>query len=254
MLSSIKKETPLKRHILVVDDNPIDLQAVSAILESEGHIVIPAKDSYDALDKVAKYHIDMIISDINMPKLNGFDLLKTILNNATEEKPAPPMILMSGARKDSDDIKKSISLGAQDFLVKPVDPDVLMEKIKRSLNNQPVFSELPFEKDEDSDLDEILITSVGHVTTVSEMGMRLWSPVKLKIKSQPKIKTKFLEEIGINPPALKVYDCKPSTNDGFDVYISFVGLSEPDLQKIRQFCQKLVARRYDMSGKQLKKA
>ncbi len=101
--------------ILVVDDSTTTRQIEETILETDGYIVESSSDGILALETLKKKHIDLIISDIKMPRMDGLTLLNNV--RRMEEYAATPFIIVSGVY-DSDLKKQFIENGAQDFIVK----------------------------------------------------------------------------------------------------------------------------------------
>jgi CheY-like chemotaxis protein len=112
--------------ILVVDDNPDLVTSTAGLLEAAGYEAIPAysaREAVDLLDEVKR--IELVLSDIRMPDVDGFDLLRVLRHRF----PSLPIILMSGLPVGPDDV---VPLGAT-ILMKPFDVAQLEEAIKRKL-------------------------------------------------------------------------------------------------------------------------
>ncbi len=116
--------------ILVVEDNRTILENTTELLEMEGYSVITATNGKEGYSKVLKFLPDLIVSDIWMPEMDGFELLKTLGTHADLKN--IPLIFFS-ARSEKKDIKKGIDMGAYDFIVKPSDLSDLLVSIKNSL-------------------------------------------------------------------------------------------------------------------------
>ncbi|HCO86274.1 MAG TPA: response regulator [Arenibacter sp.] len=116
--------------ILVVEDNRTILENTSELLEMEGYSVITATNGKEGYSKVLKFLPDLIVSDIWMPEMDGFELLKTLGTHADLKN--IPLIFFS-ARSEKKDIKKGIDMGAYDFIVKPSDLSDLLVSIKNCL-------------------------------------------------------------------------------------------------------------------------
>lgn len=116
--------------ILVADDVKTERMHVSEILKRNGHNVIEAVDGDDAIAKAEQYKPDMIIMDIVMPKRDGFNATKRIVMNPATKN--IPIVVVSSKGQESD-IKRATMVGAKSYLVKPVSPEGLMEKVKEFL-------------------------------------------------------------------------------------------------------------------------
>lgn len=116
--------------ILVVDDNQQNLELLQAYLEDVDCTTISAHDGLEALDIVKKNPPDLILLDVMMPKMSGFEVCKRIKNNpATTDIP----IIMVTALTEFGDIERGIDSGTDDFLSKPVNKLELLTRIKTML-------------------------------------------------------------------------------------------------------------------------
>lgn len=126
----LEKETQKTPVILVVDDNIQNLELLQAYLEDLECQTIPAEDGMTALDIVAKNPPDLILLDIMMPKMSGFEVCKKIKNNP---KTADIPIIMVTALNEFGDIEQAINAGTDDFLSKPVNKLELLTRVKTML-------------------------------------------------------------------------------------------------------------------------
>jgi two-component system, NtrC family, response regulator PilR len=114
--------------ILVVDDDAGGLRNVACFLRLEEYDVDEACDGNQAVLLLDQVKFDLVLSDVMMPGLNGLDLLEHIRSAA----PDIPVLLMSGfSHIELDEI---IKRGAVDFIIKPLDLDVLLSKVRRALD------------------------------------------------------------------------------------------------------------------------
>ncbi len=116
--------------ILVVDDSPIVRNLHSVMLKSAGFEVTEAENGYDALEKSHKDQFDLMVVDINMPKMDGFTFCKEI--RATEAHQNTPIIIVS-TEAEADDKMQGFKAGANLYLVKPVKQEELIENTKMLL-------------------------------------------------------------------------------------------------------------------------
>jgi DNA-binding response OmpR family regulator len=114
-------------HILAVDDETQVTLVIKRILEQEGCTVTTATDGYTALAEVAKSPPDLIILDINMPGINGYQVLERVKENHNI-----PIIMLT-AVQDVSSVDKSIDLGADDYIRKPFRPKELAARVKAKL-------------------------------------------------------------------------------------------------------------------------
>jgi two-component system chemotaxis response regulator CheY len=121
----------MKKVILIADDSPTIRKFVSVALTMRGFEVIAASDGMEAMEKLPNTKIDLIITDLNMPNLDGFELIKNIRENATY-KDVPIIILSSLA--GSAEIERGLKSGANSYLVKPFDPKRVQYEVAKYLN------------------------------------------------------------------------------------------------------------------------
>ncbi len=111
------KKTPLhRRTVFLIDDESSWLQAISGLLKQEGFRVIAAESGEDALTKLKKQKPDLILSDVRMPVMNGFDFYEQVKSNPTLA--SVPFVFMSSI-DDFDAKKVARELGADDYVEKP---------------------------------------------------------------------------------------------------------------------------------------
>lgn len=115
-------------NILIAEDDAITLNRIRHFLEKWGHHVIPAKDGKEALEKFLSDDVDIILTDWNMPEMDGMELVRQI-NRHGHIKPFVYTIFLT-SRSYKDDVVAALSEeGVDDYLVKPFDPDELQARI-----------------------------------------------------------------------------------------------------------------------------
>ncbi len=119
-----------KQRILVVDDHKPLLKAIEGILEEEGYIIFTASDGTKALDMMKKVRPHLIIADIMMPRMDGYALYEAI--RANPEWVSIPFIFLT-AKAEREDRLKGKSMGAEDYLTKPFDPQELVVAVSSRL-------------------------------------------------------------------------------------------------------------------------
>jgi two-component system, OmpR family, response regulator MprA len=113
--------------VLVVDDDPHILRLMAKVLQLDGHAVELAGDGQDALDQFRQHPVDLIILDVMMPGLDGFDVCRAV----RRESGVP--ILMLTARDGARDTVTGLDCGADDYVVKPFNPDELLARVRALL-------------------------------------------------------------------------------------------------------------------------
>ena len=125
-MPSTTSDLPLRR-VLVVDDEPMVREVVTAYLERDGYRVTTAADGHAALEALESTHPDLVVLDVMLPKLDGFDVL-TQLRKQTDV----PVILLT-ARTEEVDRVLGLELGADDYVVKPFSPRELAARVRSVL-------------------------------------------------------------------------------------------------------------------------
>ena len=123
-------------HILVVDDDRSTRLFMRALLEAEHYTVSLAENGEDAMKTMEKEHIDLVVLDIMMPKMDGYEFTRE-LRSVNEELP----VLMVSAKQLPEDRKQGYKLGANDFMTKPVDEEEMLLRIKNLLRMSKIASE-----------------------------------------------------------------------------------------------------------------
>ncbi len=122
-----QEKTPV---VLVVDDDQPSLELLQAYLEDTDCETVPAHDGPDALEIIAKEPPDLILLDVMMPKMSGFEVCKRIKN---DPKTSDIPVIMVTALNEFGDIERGIDSGTDDFLSKPVNKLELLTRVKTML-------------------------------------------------------------------------------------------------------------------------
>ena len=125
--------------ILIADDNQANCELLEAYLASVDCEVQVAVDGQDALDKVAQFEPDLILLDVMMPKLSGFEVCETLKENPTTRR---IMVLMVTALNERGDIERAVQAGTDDFLSKPVNQVELIKRVENMLKLKDVTDEV----------------------------------------------------------------------------------------------------------------
>ena len=120
--------------ILVADDDDVTRQIIATILEKQGYKVTVSQDGIDALLSLAKTHFDLILSDVDMPNLDGFKLLEMMNQKGLNT----PVIFLTG-KDTTEDEKRGLELGALDYIKKPISKDILLLRVKSVLRKLRKF-------------------------------------------------------------------------------------------------------------------
>ena len=119
--------------ILVAEDNDLNLQLLVRHLERLGHVVLPATDGREALDRLQSERVDLVLLDLMMPGMNGYEALRRIkADQALRELP----VLMISALDELDSVVRCIESGADDYLTKPYQPVLLHARVAACLEKK----------------------------------------------------------------------------------------------------------------------
>ena len=132
-LDSMKTEG----NILVVDDNEINLSAMMAILENKGLTCDGVQSGFDAIEMVKKHNYDMIMMDIQMPKMDGYEVSKMIRDIFEDKQHIPIVVVTANAFLSDYDMKMSSYI--DDIIFKPLDIDKLEQVINKHLTNNSIY-------------------------------------------------------------------------------------------------------------------
>ena len=130
--------------ILVVDDNKEIVDSLGKLLELEGYGIITAYDGMEALEKLENNHVDLILLDVMMPRLNGLSALMKIRENYKI-----PAIILSAKTEESDKVS-GLVLGADDYISKPYNAAELIARVKALLRRYNTWGGSLPKEDEDT--------------------------------------------------------------------------------------------------------
>lgn len=216
-------------NILVVDDDELILKVARSVLQKAGYFVSLAKDGHAALELFDQELFDMVITDANMPNgISGFQLASTIRKR--DKAKNVPIMFLTG-RKDKIDVARALEAGADDYVVKPIDSDILLAKVEALL----------LKKKDDYGFAMARVKAVGtweldfEITGISEQGMNIISKSSVPLNIKTRLDSDLFSQMGLRPPQIRVMSCKPQSDSAFVIETSFVGLSELELSLIRRW-------------------
>ncbi|MFC1888002.1 HD domain-containing phosphohydrolase [Candidatus Cloacimonadota bacterium] len=120
-----------KKRILLVDDEAVNLEILKSSLQENGYWVKSAGDAEEALDILREEKFDLILLDVGMPGMDGFELCKRLKEDPQTKE--IPIIFITG-RKDSYSVAEGLELGASDYIGKPISEVELLARVKNHLN------------------------------------------------------------------------------------------------------------------------
>ena len=120
----------MSKRILLVDDEADLLKLVMVRLAACGYEVIPASDGLEALEKAQKENPDLILLDVMMPRMDGFEVLRNLKNNpGTMSIP----VIMLTAKDEAESFSRAQEAGAEDYITKPFNRDALLDAVRKYL-------------------------------------------------------------------------------------------------------------------------
>lgn len=121
----------MKPKILIVDDSPTIRKFLNITLKIKGYEILSAADGMEALELLPNENVNLIITDLNMPNIDGFNLIAKLRENDLYKH--IPIIVMSNL-SDNEDITRALKLGANSYLLKPFDKDIIIKEVEKYLS------------------------------------------------------------------------------------------------------------------------
>lgn len=217
--------------ILVVDDDPDILKLVEKVLRLSNHEVLTTVDAIKAMDVLNSTLYDLLITDANMPHFSGFELTRTIKNNKRFDKMA--ICMMTGLREKKD-IEKAMRAGVDDYIVKPIDPTLLMGKVESLFIKHPPMERATYHFYEGSTSADASMTFKTKVTQLSELGLTIRTPFEVMAGLEIQVNCDVFKRMQMNlAPRMKVVSCRRIHEFDYEAEIVFVGVSDIFYQKVR---------------------
>ncbi|MBQ7801179.1 MAG: response regulator transcription factor [Oscillospiraceae bacterium] len=155
--------------ILVVDDDKNTRLLLKAVLEAENYTVLTAENGVDALNLMDSQHVDLVVLDVMMPKMDGYEFTR-LLREVDNSLP----ILMISAKQLPADKKKGFLVGTDDYMTKPIDEEEMLLRIKALLRRAKIVSERRIVVgDVVLDYDSLTVSRGGEVQTLPQKEFML---------------------------------------------------------------------------------
>ncbi len=179
--------------VLIVEDKDSMAQMLKETLELEGYVVLIAKDGDEGIKKIKKTKVDILITDLKLPKKDGLKVLKA----SKQEDPLIPVIVMT-AFGSIETAVTAMKLGAFDFITKPLDTDHLLMLIKRALENQRLITENMLLKDKLSNMlfKDKLSDQLGMPTIIGKSSLMVDVAQNIQKVASAKTSVLLLRESG----------------------------------------------------------
>ncbi len=135
----ILEEVNMPKKILVVDDDPDILDALTMILESQDYIVVTAQNGVEGLANLKAEMPDLMILDLLMPKMDGFRVLKELQDPRWSKYKSIPILVLTSVREEASrrryELETGLELGVDDYIEKPMPPELLLERVRKLIKN-----------------------------------------------------------------------------------------------------------------------
>ncbi len=119
----------MQKPVLIAEDSAVTRAfLVSTLEEADEFEIVEASTGFEALKQLPRRKFSLIITDINMPDINGLELISFVKNNVNYKNIPLIVVTTEGAERDK---QKGLALGADEYLVKPIDPEMLLDLVLR---------------------------------------------------------------------------------------------------------------------------
>jgi DNA-binding NtrC family response regulator len=126
----------MAKSILIIDDDRLVLKSLKRLLENEGYVIFCAENSKEAIGCINQTELDLIISDIRMPEVNGIELVHNVRDILNEKKQKSVPIIFITGYSDENSYNEAQEMNASDFIYKPFEKDKFLLSIKLALGNK----------------------------------------------------------------------------------------------------------------------
>ncbi len=219
--------------LLIVDDDKDILRMADRVLTKAGHQVAAVDNALEAIDLLQAEDFDVLISDANMPRYSGFELVQTIRANPKHQNLSVAMLTGLRERKD---VEKAVRAGVDDYIVKPLDPLLLVQKVGSLLERRQPSQKPEIRFSSESAMAKAELAFPVQIESVSELGLVILTGLPLQAGHTIDLTSAFFSQLGDKVPPLKVLKVGPSERPGVSrVEVIFLGASESLLQKIRRW-------------------
>jgi len=132
----------MQAKILIVDDDPDILDALTMILEAKDYQVVTAKDGVEGLANLKAENPDLLILDLLMPKMDGFAVCKELQDPRWSKFRKVPILILTSVREEASrrryELETGLELNVDDYVEKPVSPDILLERVGKLVKKKKV--------------------------------------------------------------------------------------------------------------------
>ena len=130
----------MNEKILIVDDDPDILDALTMILETQGYQVVTARDGIEGLANLKAEKPDLLILDLLMPKMDGFAVCKELQDPRWSKFKGTPILILTSVREEASrrryELETGLEFDVDDYVEKPISPDVLLGRVRKLLKKK----------------------------------------------------------------------------------------------------------------------
>ncbi len=207
---------------LVVDDDPAILKITKKFLELNQHEVECCENALDAIQELGNLSFDILITDATMPAFSGFDLIRSV--RKTPELHYLSIAMLTG-RSEKSDIEQALELGVQDYIVKPIDPEVFMEKVDKLVERHKLKkAQKPVAKNYNAEMSVPV-----EVKRITDIGLSIESPYPLEKGTIVTLNLDELQNEGLMQNQFKaIFNSESSKSGKVLTELLLLNLSEKD--------------------------
>jgi DNA-binding response OmpR family regulator len=218
--------------ILLIDDDQTMLDLEKVILSDLGYDVLVTKDPLAALDILELYRMDLVIVDVEMPRINGFQFVTTIRNNPALQHLS---IAFLSAHSESETIEKAAKLGADFYILKPIEHHNFIDKVKSFLESKALVQH-PVIEYQPPFLIELKSHFYVHITEFSDIGVKILTNQDLEDGQILELPAEEFGGVFSENPLLKVSWSKPY-KDISQASLIFVNQPLELVRKVQRYIQ-----------------
>lgn len=228
--------------ILLIDDDESILSLERSILTSQGHEALLADDPQEGIKILQVYPVDLIIVDVNMPRMNGFQFANYVKNSA--EYKAPHIAFLT-TRAESKDVVRAIEIGADFYLTKPIQREEYLKKIGDFFEKHPPSPRSVIHFTQLQTAETRVITS-AQVLSMSDLTIELLIEKDVELDQILEVSSPLFYEIPLKNLTGRVISIKPMEGELKKVGLMFFNM---DLETVRKIQRWVYTKKIDSSSK-----
>lgn len=224
--------------VLCINSDLQALREIKAMLEPHGFIVHEAQTGAAAMKKMQAESYECIVVDAAFPMMSGFDLVRSI--RRTSDIP----VVMINKKRDRKDVEKALEVGVTEYVIRPLDASVFVTKVRSCVNRS--IEEKEQHRISLFNVNDASISLPLSLASINEYGVS--ALMAFPYQSAPEsgavqFQCPLFRELSLEHVALQWFRTEPMQSGGYKVDFRFVGATEADLRRIRQFMQREEVRR-----------